>query len=325
MNYIKSNIVEKIYESVNNKPLPDSTNPATDYLYSLSPDAPQELWSRVPILNSQYKLPKWGVEVAKLLSSKFPIYLYGPSGTGKSTLVRWISSVFSLPLYEITAHGRLESVDLIGSYQLKDGKTFWQDGPLTLAMRHGGVFLINEVSLLDPSTTTGLNTILDGQPLVITETSEVIVPHDAFYFIATDNTNGQAEELIFSGTLIQNQAFMGRFLLKEASYIERDQEALILKAYAPALPDASIDQMIAYASHTRAATINSQSPLTNPMTPRDCIKWAKLITLYTPLAKQLFKAGRNVLEYTLQIAYLNRLNKGDKLIAEELWHAIFGG
>lgn len=323
MNYIKSNIVKKVYESINNKPWPDKINPADDFLYSLNPDAPQELWNRVPIL-TPYKLPKWGVEVIKLLSSKFPLYLYGPSGTGKSTLIRWAASIFNLPLYEITAHGRLESTDLIGSYQLKDGKTFWQDGPLTLAMRNGGIFLINEVSLLDPSTTTGLNTILDGQPLVVPETSEVIVPHDAFYFVTTDNTNGQGEELIFSGTLIQNQAFMGRFILKEASYIEASQEESIIKTHAPTLPDTTVRKMIEYASHTRAAVTNSQSPLTNPMTPRDCIKWAKLIVLYKPLSDQLARAGKNILEYTIQLAYINRLNQGDRMIAEEIWHAIWG-
>jgi cobaltochelatase CobS len=33
----------------------------------------------------------------------------------------------------------------------------FQYGPLFLAMKYGGLFLLNEIDLLDPSTAAGLN------------------------------------------------------------------------------------------------------------------------------------------------------------------------
>ena len=327
LNYAPINITRTIFEAINNKPLPSNVSvPLKDALLGLTAEAPQSLWDYVPtFINTSYILPTWGVETCKLLSTRFPIYLYGASGTGKSTLIRWIASTFHLPLYEITAHNRLETPELVGSYQLRNGQTIWQDGPLTKAMRQGGIFLINELSLLDPSTATGLNTVLDGQPLVIPETSEVVTPHDAFYFVATDNTNGQGDDSgLFLGTLSQNQALMGRFILKKAEYISSQVEQKIILKAEPDLPQATVQLMIKYATDNRASLENSQTPLTNPITPRDMLKWARLIEVYKPLQKQLEASGKNLLSYTLDLAYLARLTAGDRLIAEELFHVVFG-
>ena len=71
----------------------------------------------------------------------------------------------------------------------------YQYGPLALAMRHGGLFLLDEFDLLDPSTAAGLNSILDGSPLCIPENGgEIIEPHEMFRFVATANTNGGSDE-----------------------------------------------------------------------------------------------------------------------------------
>lgn len=68
-------------------------------------------------------------------------------------------------------------------------------GPLALAMKFGGLFLCNEMDLLEPSTAAGLNGILDGQPLCIPENGgELVVPHPMFRFAATANSNGDSDE-----------------------------------------------------------------------------------------------------------------------------------
>lgn len=327
LNYSSTSVTRALYEIINGQPLPATvTLPDSDLIGTLSDDAPSTLWDRVPsFTNTSYILPKWGVEVAKLLPAHYPLYLYGASGTGKSTIIRYLASVFKLPFYEVTAHNRLESPELIGSYQLRNGQTVWQDGPLTRALRSGGIFLINELSLLDPSTATGLNTILDGAPLVIAETSEVIPQHPYFYFVATDNTNGQGDDTgLFLGTLCQNQALMGRFILLEAQYLEPDVEAQIIKKSQPSLPQLTVENMIQYATENRQALTNSTSPLTNPITTRDLLKWATLLVLLRPLANKLSKAKLSLMKYTLDRAYIMRLNAGDRVTAEELYNALFG-
>ena len=54
-------------------------------------------------------------------------------------------------------------------------------GPLPLAMRYGGILLINEADLLSPEVAVGLNGVLDGAPLCLPENGgEVISPHEMF-------------------------------------------------------------------------------------------------------------------------------------------------
>lgn len=51
------------------------------------------------------------------------------------------------------------------------------DGPLTRAWRHGCVFLVNEMSAAPPDLWLSVNELLEGSPLYIPETGEVIHPH----------------------------------------------------------------------------------------------------------------------------------------------------
>ena len=83
----------------------------------------------------------------------------------------------------------------MGHLTVKNGNMAFEYGPLALAMRYGGLCLLNEIDLLDPSTAAGLNGILDGQPLCIPENGgELIAPHPMFRFAATANSNGGAAQ-----------------------------------------------------------------------------------------------------------------------------------
>src|SRR3546814_3128507 len=78
----------------------------------------------------------------------------------------------------VSAHSRMEMPELTG-YNLPvtdpvsgDLNTKFVDGPLTKAMRHGLVFVLDEYDTLDPSVTVGLHAVMEGRPLVIAERSE---------------------------------------------------------------------------------------------------------------------------------------------------------
>ena len=73
----------------------------------------------------------------------------------------------------------------------------WQDGPLVTSMRHGDVFLLDEISLADDSVLERLNSVLElGRSIVLAEkggdVSEDfdIIAHPAFKFVATMNPGG---------------------------------------------------------------------------------------------------------------------------------------
>ena len=75
----------------------------------------------------------------------------------------------------------------------------WQDGPLIEAMRDGGVFLIDEISLAEDSVLERLNSVLESErSLTVPEkanggdsnNSEQIVAHKNFCIVATMNPGG---------------------------------------------------------------------------------------------------------------------------------------
>lgn len=93
-----------------------------------------------------------------------PLYLYGPTGCGKTTLIKQLAARLNYPTFEVTGHGRLEFADLYGHISLQKGSMVYEYGPLPLAMRYGGILLINEADLFSPEVAVGLNGVLDGAP-----------------------------------------------------------------------------------------------------------------------------------------------------------------
>lgn len=160
-----------------------------------------------------------------------PLYVCGPAGAGKSSMINQLAARLNYPTFEVTGHNHLEFQDLVGHLSVQNGNMVFEYGPLALAMRFGGLLLLNELDLLDPATAAGLNGILDGQPLCIPENQgELIEPHLMFRFAATANTNGGSDETgLYQGTLRMNLALMDRFTVCEVSYPVPEIELRLLK------------------------------------------------------------------------------------------------
>ena len=131
-----------------------------------------------------------------------PLYLYGPTGCGKTTLIKQLAARLNYPTFEVTGHGRLEFADLCGHISLQKGSMVYEYGPLPLAMRYGGILLINEADLLSPEVAVGLNGVLDGAPLCLPENGgEVISPHEMFRIACTAVTTRGSIREPFAKTL----------------------------------------------------------------------------------------------------------------------------
>lgn len=77
--------------------------------------------------------------------SGLPVMLKGPTGCGKTRLVEHIAERFEVPLYTVCCHEDMTASDLLGRYVLKESSTEWVDGPLTRAVREGGICYLDEV------------------------------------------------------------------------------------------------------------------------------------------------------------------------------------
>ena len=152
--------------------------------------------SYTPEVNPEYLYHESSRDVIVwFMDSSDPFYLFGPAGSGKTSLIKQLAAKLNYPVFSVTGHSRLEFPDMVRHLSVNDGNIVFQYGPLALAMKYGGLFLLDEIDLLDPATAAGLNGILDGAPLCIPENeSEIIPPHPLFRFVATANTNGGTDE-----------------------------------------------------------------------------------------------------------------------------------
>jgi cobaltochelatase CobS len=265
--------------------------------------------------------------VVWFMSPADPLYVFGPTGSGKSSLVRQVAARLNYPVFDITGHGRLEFSDLAGHLTVENGSMRFQHGPLALAMKQGGLFLLNEIDLLDPATAAGLNGVLDGAPLCLPENGgEIIAPHPMFRFVATANTNGGSDESgLYQGTLRQNLAFMDRFWLCEIGYPDADAETKLLERLAPALPETLRKGMVEFANEVRRLFMgegDGQQPgesIEITFSTRTLIRWADLTQRFQPLARQ----GVQPVIHALDRALGFRASRTTRALLHELGQRMF--
>ena len=163
---------------------------------------------------SLYPTVAWTLDMRRLAvllghawNHKEPVLLVGETGCGKTTVVEVIAKLNSIKLFSLNCHNNTESSDFLGGLRPDRGEQSrmlfqWVDGPLVQAMRGGGVFLADEISLADDSVLERMNSVLEpereillaekiGQEMEGKEgTTEKVVAKDTFRFVGTMNPGG---------------------------------------------------------------------------------------------------------------------------------------
>ncbi|EYD76725.1 Nitric oxide reductase activation protein NorQ [Rubellimicrobium mesophilum DSM 19309] len=121
-----------------------------------------------------------------------PLLLKGPTGCGKTRFVEHMAARLNLPLYTVACHDDLSAADLIGRYLLKGGETVWVDGPLTRAVREGGICYLDEVVEARKDVTVVLHPLTDDRRrLFIDRTGEDLAAPASFMLVASYNPGYQ--------------------------------------------------------------------------------------------------------------------------------------
>lgn len=162
-------------------------------------------------------------------------WLYGAAGTGKTYMAKQAARILgrkfiSVPCNQYTA----PSVFLGG--QTIDG---YREGKLIICWREGYVFILDEVTKLDPNTAGSLNEALAGiddpDPIISSnEVDESGAPkqyrmHPNFCVIATANTTGKGVSSVYGGNFQQDLSLLDRFSggFVEVSFNDKRDRTLV--------------------------------------------------------------------------------------------------
>lgn len=124
---------------------------------------------------------------------RLPLLLKGPTGCGKTRFVSHMAARLGLPLHTVACHDDLTAADLTGRWLLKGGETVWADGPLTSAVRHGGICYLDEVVEARKDVTVVLHPLTDDRRVLPLErTGETLAAPDNFMLITSYNPGYQS-------------------------------------------------------------------------------------------------------------------------------------
>ena len=257
------------------------------------------------------------------------LWMAGDAGAGKTSSILNIASKLNYPVVATNGSEDTMVSDFIGKTDLVNGNTVFTYGALAKAMKYGYIFLLNEMDRIPPGRLTVLHDVLDGLPLHIDETSETIVPHKNFRFIASGNSTGNGDDTgLYQGVFALEMALNDRKRLIRVPYVDKEIEHKILRASEPDLEQSEgadvVEKMVRLANITRDRFLSGSDvdqPLSMPLTTRSLRKWAGLVVDYADTD--------NPLREGLEEAYTDSLKPEQRMaineIAEGIWGDAWGG
>jgi len=177
---------------------------------------------------------------------RLPWLLKGPTGCGKTRFVRHMAAKLQRPLFTVACHDDLAASDLVGRHLIEGGSTYWQDGPLTRAVRTGGICYLDEVVEARKDTIVVLHPLTDDRrTLSIERTGEVLAAPAEFMLVVSYNPGYQS---LLKG---MKPSTRQRFLAASFDYPDAETEADIV-ARETGLDRLRARQLVRLASGLRA-------------------------------------------------------------------------
>ena len=146
---------------------------------------------------------------------KIPVLFKGPTGCGKTRFVEYMSyrlgqpltrvkqrsddgaeaadSSLNIPLVTIACHEDLTASDLVGRYLLQGDSTIWIDGPLTRAVKAGGICYLDEIVEARKDTTVLIHPLTDHRRILpVEKRGELLEAAEGFLLVLSYNPGYQS-------------------------------------------------------------------------------------------------------------------------------------
>ena len=179
---------------------------------------------------------------------KIPVLFKGPTGCGKTRFIEYMSYKLGrpltkvkrkggggkgasassdghyIPLVTIACHEDLTASDLVGRYLLEGDSTVWIDGPLTRAVKAGGICYLDEIVEARKDTTVIIHPLTDHRRfLPVEKRGELLEAADGFLLVLSYNPGYQSALKDLKHSTRQ------RFVAVEFDYPPRDLEAEVVQ------------------------------------------------------------------------------------------------
>lgn len=253
------------------------------------------------------------------------LLLTGPTGAGKSSVIRQVAARLKWPMQTVSCSNRTEMADLLGQWTMVNGSMRFMFGPLAQAYLHGHILVLEEVNLMDPGELAGLNTVLDGAALLIPQYSEVgpIQRHKDFRLIATGNAVGEdgVGNALYHGVRQMNLAFLDRLRPVKVGYLDPAAEYNLVKRAFPDMPEDIGRKMVRVANEVRRVFLgDGNTALTTTLSTRVLLRWCMLALMY----RRADMSGVNPTEYALRRSLLDRVPSHEAQAISQIALNVFG-
>jgi nitric oxide reductase NorQ protein len=215
-------------------------------------------------------------------NQKIPVLLKGPTGTGKTRFVEYMAwhisnvaynskaknNLTQVPLITVACHEDLTASDLVGRYLIDPEGTRWVDGPLTRAVKAGGICYLDEVVEARKDTTVIIHPLTDHRRvLTVDKLGELIEASEGFLMVVSYNPGYQ------NALKDLKQSTRQRFIAIEFDFPPFEVEKEIIKT------EAGIDDSTASSLATIGEKIRNLTDygLTEAASPRVLIYAGRLI------------------------------------------------
>jgi len=240
-------------------------------------------------------------KLARSVRMKDNVLLVGPTGAGKTAIVKYLAHLTQNSLRRINLNDMTDITEIIGGYKPNEqGRPEWHDGIVVEAMRKGQWLLLDEINLADPAILERMNSLLDDDRyLVLTEkNNEIVKSHENFRVFATMNPSS------YAGRKKLSAAMMNRLHKIWVDGLEPQEMVEIMKIKTD-LDDKTLLQMAMF--HQTIADMAEHRQIGKrdgpyPFTLRDCLKWIKRINHFKAkdkkanVGKLIWREARHVYE-----------------------------